>query len=91
MARPAVATSHPSVLPTLPAKMTPAACAPLVPAFAEEGATVHAGPDTQSKIIVTLRARTPVCAAAVSQGFGFRRVRFADATGGFVKDSSLVE
>jgi hypothetical protein len=75
----------------VPAKFAPAACAPLVPAIATEGAAIREGPDSLTRVVVTLRAATPVCAAVGSQGFGFRHVRFADATTGFIKDSELSE
>jgi hypothetical protein len=78
-------------LPPSPAKMAPVNCAPLVPAQARAGANVHAGPDTQTKILVTLRATTRVCVAAVSEGFGLRRVKLPDATDGFIEESSISE
>ena len=76
---------------TVPAKAVANACAPLVPAVAMEGASVRAGPDSLTSIISTLRAATPLCAAATSQGYGFRRVKLADATVGYIKASELSE
>jgi hypothetical protein len=74
-----------------PAETNEEDCSPLIPALVEEGATVHAGPDAQTRVIVRLDAATPVCAAAAAQGFGMRRVRLPDAREGSVKESDLSE
>ena len=66
-------------------------CAPLVPAVAFEGSAIYAGPDRTSEIVITLEKRTPVCASAAAQGFGFRRVKLVNGTEGFIRVSDFSE
>jgi hypothetical protein len=66
-------------------KLTPASCAPLVPAVAFGGTEVRSGPEPSTPVLVTLKHDTPLCAAERAQGFYFRRVKLADGTEGFVK------
>jgi SH3-like domain-containing protein len=87
-----VAPPRPTPVPAVasaPARMTADDCSPLLPAFLEKGAAVHAGPDAQSRILVWLDAATPVCVAPDAKGFSMRRVRLPDAREGFVKESDL--
>jgi hypothetical protein len=80
-----------AVAAAMPERMSADDCAPLVPGFVGEGAAVHAGPDTQTRVVAWVNAVTPVCAATDAQGFGMRRVRLPDATEGFVRQSDLSE
>ena len=65
------------------------ACAEGVSATAYRGAEVFPGPDSTLRPVATLKEDTPVCASASSQGFGFRRVKLANGTSGYVAESSL--
>jgi hypothetical protein len=70
-------------------KLDAQACSPLVPAVAIQGADVYATPDTSLAPIATLSARSQVCAASTSQGFGLSRVKLADGRMGFTDETNL--
>jgi hypothetical protein len=63
--------------------------APLVSSVAHRGTEIYAAPDANSTLVGTLKSDTPVCAQAVSEGFGFRRVKLTDGRTGFVAEQSI--
>ena len=63
--------------------------APLVSSVARRGTEIYAAPDANSALVGTLKSDTPVCAQAVSEGFGFRRVKLTDGRTGFVAEQSI--
>ena len=63
--------------------------APLVSSVAHRGTEIYAAPDANSPLVGTLKSDTPVCAQAVSEGFGFRRVKLTDGRTGFVAEQSI--
>jgi|SRR5437763_15860637 len=63
--------------------------APFVSSVAHRGTEIYAAPDTNSTVVGTLKSDTPVCAQAVSEGFGFRRVKLSDGRTGFVAEQSI--
>ena len=65
--------------------------APLVSSVAHRGAEVYSAPDTNSTVLGTLKTDTPVCAEAVSQGFGFRRVKLNDGRTGFIAEQNIAD
>ena len=72
------------------ARLSGQSCAaPLVSSVAHRGTELYAAPDTNSAVVGTLKNDTPVCAEAVSEGFGFRRVKLNDGRIGFVAEQSI--
>ena len=72
------------------AKLNGQSCAtPLVSSVAQRGAEIYASPDGSSPLVGTLKSDTPVCAQSYSEGFGFRRVQFADGRTGFVSEERI--
>jgi hypothetical protein len=72
------------------AKVSGQSCAaPLVSSVAHRGTEIYAAPDGNSAVVGTLKSDTPVCVEAVSEGFGFRRVKLADGRTGFVAEQSI--
>jgi hypothetical protein len=64
-------------------------CSPMVAAVAYRGTDLFEGPDSSYASIATLKEDTPVCASASNAGFGFRRVKLANGTTGYVSENSL--
>ncbi len=64
-------------------------CGDLMSGIALKGTGVYPGPDDTLKPIRWLDADTPVCAGSRLEGFGFRRVTFADGSTGYVQDEYL--
>src|SRR5205814_9675450 len=60
-----------------------------VSSVAHRGTEIYAAPDANSPLVGTLKSDTPVCAQAVSEGFGFRRVKLTDGRTGFVAEQSI--
>ena len=65
-------------------------CSPLESAVAHSDANVFRRPDSTADVVATLRAGTKVCADAGTVGFGFRRVKSADGTVGYVQETNLL-
>ena len=64
-------------------------CGDFVPAVAYGRSGVYAGPDGNQKPLKYVGEDTNVCVSPTVEGFGFRRVRFADGSTGFVQDEYL--
>lgn len=64
-------------------------CGQMVPAVVYRGSEIYQGPDSSVSPITTLKEDTPVCASPESQGFGFRKIKLANGSTGFVTESSL--
>jgi hypothetical protein len=65
-------------------------CGDFIPAVARERSGVYAGPDGNKNVVRWLDPNTPVCASPAVEGFGFRRVKLADGSTGFVQDDYLL-
>jgi len=63
-----------------------AKCAPLLPAVVTAGSDVHAGPDTSTSVIATLKTALPGCASSSTEGFGFRHVLLEGGVSGYVEE-----
>ena len=80
---------RPAATAPAPKRAEPMPCGALAPTAIRAGAEVHAGPDSTSRVLFTLREKTPACASTAPQGFGFRRVRLKSGSEGFVADVDL--
>jgi hypothetical protein len=60
-----------------------------VSALAYRGTDVYPGPDSTLPPIATLKQDTRVCVSNDSSGFGFRRVKLANGSTGYIAESSL--
>ncbi len=65
-------------------------CGDFLPGVAYRRSGVYPGPDGNQPALRWLKEDTPVCASPTVEGFGFRRVRFADGGTGFVQDEYLM-
>ena len=83
----AVACAGPSTATTPTAAAN--ACGAMVPAVVYKNSQVFAGPDSSHKVLATVNQDTPVCASPDAQAFGFRKVKLADGSTGYVAESSL--
>jgi len=64
-------------------------CGSMIPAVIYKNSQVFAGPDSSYKVLATVNEDTRVCANSESQAFGFRKVKLADGSIGYVADSSI--
>jgi tRNA A-37 threonylcarbamoyl transferase component Bud32 len=65
-------------------------CLPLASATLVDGAKLYSAPDTLSAVVRTLDRDAQACVGLSTTGFGFRSVRLADRTAGFVDDSYVL-
>jgi hypothetical protein len=64
-------------------------CGQMLPAVVYRGSDVYDIPDSSGAPIITLKEDTPVCASSESLGFGFRKIKLANGSTGYVSESSL--
>jgi hypothetical protein len=64
-------------------------CGSDLPAVLYRNSQIFAGPDSSHTVLATVNQDTPVCASRDSQAFGFRKVKLANGSTGYVADSSL--
>jgi hypothetical protein len=62
---------------------------PYVPAVTDTNVNVFERPDSTSTVIASVPVRQGICAGTTSVGFGFRRVRLANGTEGYVAATDL--
>ena len=70
---------------------TRSCASPYVPAVAETNASVFERPDSTSTVIGSVPVRTGVCASTSTVGFGFRRVKLANGTEGYMQETALID
>jgi hypothetical protein len=64
---------------------------PYVPAVTDTNVSVFERPDGTSAVLASIPVRQSVCAATTNVGFGFRRVRLANGTEGYVQATDLTD
>ena len=64
-------------------------CGSDVPAILYRNAQIFAGPSTSHSLVATVNQDTPVCASSEALAYGFRKVKLANGSSGYVIDSSL--
>jgi hypothetical protein len=62
---------------------------PQVAAVVAPGGELYARPDGTSKVLATVDTNTRVCADANPTGFDFRRIKLADGSVGYMRDSHV--
>jgi len=60
-----------------------------VAAVVDRVSEVYSNPDSTSQVVGTVGNSTKVCADANSSGYGFRRIKLADGSVGYMRDNHV--